>query len=457
MRRRSKKTASKHEPSPCESISPIVSPKGKSRGAAKAKNSRKKPQITSVKNVTVANVKPQYDDDNEPVSQLLTEGIVSEKSTLQTIIKGSKTFKLTTAVISDGSHSVQTNYWGQQATQAQQTIQPNQALSVAYDNNKLQWEDNPARNSGTCDFTINNPIATPNMNDDLIDEYKLDLQFSKLNELSTIYKEQLECNMIVKVLEDKTRSGMSKYGNQYSFQSLKIADETGIGYYRCKFPTVIPEDKIIIIANANVVVNKQYYNLENGFVVDADIVDLQFDNEKQKILKAQIKTGHSIDIDAAMQVSLKKLLEKRREVNQSQIEIDQKYLLVVICDLAFLYVTNDGKEMYYINKNGNSKKAVNPDDYDEEDLQRQVRLDCIFQDGKRTINLAIWSSLLSDFFGQKRMSAEKFCQLSPKERRAKIQKLKQSKFDLYVQSKIITHKNGRIQLKSNVVKVEKHD
>ena len=84
------------------------------------------------------------------------------------------------------------------------------------------------------------------------------------------------------------------------------SDEAAISCYRCKFATTIPEDGIIIVLNVYVVKNKQYYNLQNGFIVDGDIVDTQFNKETTKLANTQIKTANTINIEDAVEMNSKR-------------------------------------------------------------------------------------------------------------------------------------------------------
>ena len=206
--------------------------------------------------------------------------IINNHTNYNNTFKCNHTCWVFTAVLGDKQNSLQLNFWGTQAIQVQQNIQTNQALTNGFNNMKLQHEV-------VCVLTISNQVATPNINDK--DEYKLDLEFCKLDQPPQLYNDQLDCNVTVKVIEMifvKPQIIMEPH----KFQSLRIVDETPTAYYRCKIATPVPEDGIIIITNENVV--QIINNLQNEFILDSDI-----------------------NIIDAMQISLSKFVEKRSKSN----------------------------------------------------------------------------------------------------------------------------------------------
>ena len=181
-----------------------------------------------------------------------------------------------------------------------------QSYKLLLDTTSGRNDSNGVEYTGTWNFIISDGIAAPNINDD---EYKLDLDFCKVNQLPQCYDDQLSCNVIVKVTKSDIRQETNKSG----------ADETStpMSYYRCKCAITVPEDEITIIANGNVVKNQQYYNLPNGFTFDNDIT--HFNNEKTKFLKTQINTATTIDVGDTMEMSLNKFLEKIQKQSEHKI------------------------------------------------------------------------------------------------------------------------------------------
>lgn len=253
---------------------------------------------------------------------------------------------------------------------------------------------------GTVKFQIHNPSSITSINVNSIDDNWNNFSFNAIDIGDKLEHIDEKVDIHGEVLQIK------KLNKCFA---ITIGDMTGCGSWISYNGPAVSVGDVIYVASTTVQENSIdtgiYINFVGGFVIPPEISDMFFSDQINVIKQFPdnvIRSFSNFNKDDYMQISIRKLKQKIREVAKHKKEIDSAY------DKVFFIgkpsgMLNPQNYTYIASVDDPKKKALTTEQQESLPQNKQceqIRFELEFEDGERDISLNIFSSRIGELFNE---------------------------------------------------------